>query len=209
MIIKYSKFINESQWDSIYQNYDIKAPRESEEQTLLNLTTVFPRDSRILDIGCGNGQDSLFLGSNGFDVYSTDISGVLINKLKSHYEDGKWIQHDILDRFPFENNFFSLAFSRLSLHYFSKDQLDTIFGEIYRIISPSGRFWFSVKLEQDNYANYNNLNTGYTGVTKKSILTEEDWIDIATKHFKLKSSIKKSGILYGKDANWLEVELYK
>ena len=43
------------------------------------LATVFPAGSRVLELGCGTGEDALFLARRGCDVVATDRSPAMID----------------------------------------------------------------------------------------------------------------------------------
>ncbi len=51
-------------------------------QTLSLIWKNFLANSKILDLGCGQGDDSLFLAKNGFAVVAVDSSNVIIDQLK-------------------------------------------------------------------------------------------------------------------------------
>ena len=46
------------------------------------LRPLFPRGSRVLDLGCGTGEDALFLASLGVDVHGVDVSPAMIEKAR-------------------------------------------------------------------------------------------------------------------------------
>lgn len=55
---------------SIYEKQDwIKLPSIFAEQAI----TYFPESGKILELGLGHGQDSIYFAKEGYEVVSTDI----------------------------------------------------------------------------------------------------------------------------------------
>jgi SAM-dependent methyltransferase len=46
------------------------------------LRLLFPRGARVLDLGCGTGEDALYLASLGVDVCGVDISPAMIERAR-------------------------------------------------------------------------------------------------------------------------------
>lgn len=143
---------------------------------------------KILEISCGNGADAIKLNDLGYKVYSTDYDDGYVNYVNSVI--GNCIKHDTRAPFPYPNNYFNLVYSRLGLHYFTKDELENIFTDINRITKKY--LVFTVKLVND-------IPTG------KVILTKESWNDLVSKDFNIISSKEKTGILYDNESRWLEI----
>ena len=47
------------------------------------LLRVFPRGARLLDLGCGTGEDALFLASRGRRVVGVDISSAMVEEARA------------------------------------------------------------------------------------------------------------------------------
>ncbi len=50
---------------------------------LVNFFKAYPKRNRILDLGCGQGRDALFLGRLGYQVTGIDISDVGIKQMNN------------------------------------------------------------------------------------------------------------------------------
>lgn len=44
---------------------------------------AFPKGARVLDLGCGTGEDALFLGSLGFEVHAVDLAPGMIERARA------------------------------------------------------------------------------------------------------------------------------
>lgn len=94
--------------------------------------------TEVLDLGCGVGNDTLYLTERGFKVIACDYSEVALDHLKKQLKDVKTMQLDISQPLPFKENTFDLIIADLSLHYFDKKTTIEIMKEIRRILKPNG-----------------------------------------------------------------------
>jgi ubiquinone/menaquinone biosynthesis C-methylase UbiE len=101
----------------------------------------FPHNGKLLDLGAGRGQDSRYFANLGYDVTSADISDLGL-RLSAEKTGGdlkiKFLELDIADGLPFEDNSFDVVYARYSLHYFLDEKTKEIFREIYRALKPQG-----------------------------------------------------------------------
>ena len=142
----------------------------------------------ILEISCGNGVDSLQLQELGFKVTCTELNPEYVQNAKDLGLN--CIQHDTKNKFPFSDKEFDLIYSRLGLHYFTEEELNSIFSELQRI---GKKILITVKVVDD-------IKTG------KVILTEEKWKEIVNRFFNIKSFEVKEGQLYGNHSKWIEIK---
>jgi SAM-dependent methyltransferase len=149
----------------------------------------FKPGSKILEISCGNGADAKHLKDLGYDIICTEIDDNYVRNAKNL--GLKCIKHDTRNNFPFEDKQFDLIYAKLSLHYFTKDELNKIFKELRRI---SHNILFTVKVQDDDFK------------TGKIIIPPHHWIGITSNNYgSEKSFYIKEGDLYGKPAKWVEI----
>jgi len=116
---------------------------------------------KILELGCGQGRDSVFFAKYGYDVTATDISENAINfveKIKNEFnlKNLNLFVHDTEKPFDFLNKKFDLIYSNLALQFFDLSQLNEIFSNINRIMNKNSFFLFSTKKPGDKYYNFGN-----------------------------------------------------
>ncbi len=95
-----------------------------------------------LDLGCGIGQYSKWFMENGYEVVSSDISKIALEKVKEF--NSNIISVDMREKLPFEENKFDVVFANLSIHYFSDSDTRNLMNEIKRILKKEGLFIGSV-----------------------------------------------------------------
>ena len=105
--------------------------------------------TEVLDLGCGVGNDTLYLTEQGFKVIACDYSEVALNHLKEQIKDVKTMQIDISQPLPFKENTFDLIIADLSLHYFDEKTTIEIMKEIKKILKPNGHLLARVNSIKD------------------------------------------------------------
>lgn len=94
--------------------------------------------SKILDLGCGLGNDSLYLKRLNKEVIAVDYSKEALDFVSKNIPGIETLELDISNKLPFNDNEFELIIADLSLHYFSSDTTIKIMKEIKRILKDGG-----------------------------------------------------------------------
>lgn len=74
-------------WEKAYQDFETSTFGGPSEE-FHHLTRLLPHGGKVLDLGCGEGRNALFLAEHGFDVTAIDISRQGIRKL-NHLAEAK------------------------------------------------------------------------------------------------------------------------
>lgn len=138
-------------WDVIHSKGNADYYLGKPTQFALEVQQYIPQSSKILELGCGAGNDSLFFAQQGHNMLATDFSDVVIDKNNSRHKDNN-LKFEVLDMslpFKFEDNSFNVIYSRLSLHYFIDNITKKIFEELYRVLKPEGYLCFVCKSIKD------------------------------------------------------------
>ncbi len=153
IIIQYKKGIelksyelseNSEYWDKYYNNKKIALPNSDFSKFALKYIKT---NSSMIDIGCGDGRDSLFFAKNNIKTLGIDFSQVSITKNKIYETDIlKFKKQNLMDIEKL-NKSFEYAYCRFMLHainyeiqeqlflWMSKNISDKIFIET-RIADP-------------------------------------------------------------------------
>ena len=145
-------------WDETYY-MNLK---ESEQDFFNDIWMIKYKDiicninnKNAIDLGCGLGQDSIWLFENGFNVTSCDFSKKATNMFKEIYHNANIMNFDIVDGLPFEPNSVGLVNANLSLHYFDMEKTKEIFDEIYEVLEKGGLFIGRMNSDKNAYVNDN------------------------------------------------------
>jgi SAM-dependent methyltransferase len=118
---------------------------------------LFKREGavRILELGSGQGRDTLFFAKAGFDVYALDYSQegleAIARKASSlGLSSVVTRQHDVRQPLPFPDGFFDGCFSHM-LYCMALTTKDLIFlsGEVRRVLKPDGLNIYTVRNTTD------------------------------------------------------------
>ena len=116
--------------------------KDLEEDLWINDYKDYLNGGTCLDLGCGIGQFSKWFIENGYEVISSDISKIALEKVKEF--NSNVVNVDMREKLPFEDNKFDVVFANLSIHYFSDSDTKELMNEIKRILKKDGLFIGSV-----------------------------------------------------------------
>ena len=133
-----------------------KLPKNKKESTYSvwlddKLDLIKKCGSVILDLGCGNGEDTKFLLDLGFNVISADFSNASISEVSSIPGSHPMI-FDMSDESEWkklEDNSIGTVIANLSLHYFDSQTTKMIMFNIKRILKSPGLLIARVNSSED------------------------------------------------------------
>lgn len=104
----------------------------------------------IIDLGCGFGNDTLYLIQKQKDVIPCDQSYNAISCIKRNFPEISQAEcFDMLDGLPFDDEFCEVVIADLCLHYFTSADTEKIIADIYKILRPNGYLIFRVNSVND------------------------------------------------------------
>lgn len=118
---------------------------EGEKETLEVMSkTEF--NGKWMNLAAGDGRYNNILLEKASGVVAADLDPGALEKLKNNTPNNlrkkiKTKVFNILDPFPFRNEFFDGIFSTGTLHLFPESKLIKIFKEIDRVIKPKGNIF--------------------------------------------------------------------
>lgn len=123
-------------------------------QELLGQTDIYVVDQimkgryapsdKILEAGCGGGRNMDWFVKNDFQVYGIDQSEAAILHLKSKYLDlqEERLQIALVEKIPFEDNYFDHIISSAVLHFAqSEAHFKEMMVEMLRVLKPGGNLF--------------------------------------------------------------------
>lgn len=121
-------------WDKFYS--EKKAPLKSSSFAKFSLRFIKDKkDDILIDVGCGNGRDTLFFLKKGFKCYGIDQSKSIITKNKKIYPKYKkyFLQKDLskINFSKITKKNFSI-YSRFSLHAINDYEEKNFFNNLFK-----------------------------------------------------------------------------
>jgi SAM-dependent methyltransferase len=105
---------------------------------------------KLLDLGCGTGNDVVRLATAGFSVTGLDFSNKAIDLASAKEIPGaEFVQADMTETLPFPQAYFDAVFSNVALHMFDDSTTARIVAEVRRILISGGTFIFHVNSHED------------------------------------------------------------
>jgi len=99
---------------------------------------------RVVDLGCGAGNYSVWLAQQGFDVTGIDISPRAIEhaRILARHKDAscRFIVSDLLDELTDYHGSFDLALDWEVLHHIFPKHREQYTQNVYHLLRPGGRY---------------------------------------------------------------------
>ena len=139
-------------YECIYGSTDDYYWGVNPSEMCLKIISLIPPDKRlkVLDIGCGEGKDAVFLARCGYDVSAFDISGAGIEKTKRLAEKAcvhvNVFKANIWD-YRLDRNY-DILYSSGVLHYVKPSLRDEIFNNYRSHTNVNGLNVFDVFVEK-------------------------------------------------------------
>ena len=148
-----------SYWSDMYSRPNVFGTGPTKLAKMANDLIYDKSIQNILEIGCGQGRDSIFFSEKGYSIETFDISEnaiTFVNKTKKSFnlKNLNAIVHDVTEPFSYSNNFFDFVYSNLALQFFDIDSLEKIFDNIYRVMNDEATILFSTKKKGDKYYDF-------------------------------------------------------
>ena len=129
------RHLNRYPYDSVVSFVCRHAPRD------------IPRgDVRILEVGCGAGNNLAFAAGEGFSVAGIDASPSAIDFARRRFDDER-LAGDLrvgdFSALPFDDGSFDLAVDRAALTCVGRSVARRAVAELHRVLKPGGYFLFN------------------------------------------------------------------
>lgn len=159
-----SAAVEHSSLDAQQQHWDMtfshraemfgEAPSEAAQKA----AALFKQEGKtmLVELGSGQGRDTLFFARNGFRVTAVDYAQVAIDALAAKAQAADVAQlvtalrHDIREPLPFPDDSFDGCYSHmLYCMALTTGELDQLSQEIWRVLRPGGLNIYTVRHTRD------------------------------------------------------------
>lgn len=122
-------------WDQMYRNRHADWDAEPNEFLARDIAGLTP--GAVLDVGCGEGSDAVWLAEHGWHVTAVDISEVALDRGRAADTRHRvnWVQADVLSWQPPTE-----AFDLVATHFLHMPPADrdATFSRLARAVRPGG-----------------------------------------------------------------------
>lgn len=136
-------------WNVFYENTS-----NIEQPSLFakSIIGMLKKNKNLLELGCGNGRDSIYFVHNGLNVTAIDASDVAIQKLQKENIHGNvcFICDDFVCSSTIFVGQFDYCYSRFSLHAINSEQESELIGNVYWVLNEKGKFFIEVRSVNDD-----------------------------------------------------------
>ena len=181
-------------YDLEYRQQDLFGKPYNE---LVDFFAKYPKKGRVLDLGCGQGRDSLILAKLGYDVTGVDSSKVGINQmLQKAKKLNLKVTGIVADIFTFNpERKYDIILMDSVLHFYKKDkEKETKF--LLRILSYVKRYGIVCIFIHRSKPREINLKNIFEGSNTQWNMIVEKYIDFMWKGKTLKKGHQESKIRY-------------
>lgn len=106
--------------------------------------------TKVLDAGCGNGKNSVFLAEMGFNVYGFDLSNEAIKAAKKRLSSGHFVVSAV-NQLPYKDKYFDVVIDVGLFHCVPLNQRNQAIEEMIRVLKPGGYFIIREFVRPENH----------------------------------------------------------
>jgi len=142
---------NLQEWDKLYQSTSQRIWGEEPVGFLQAYTQRFASelsdDSTILDAGTGEGRNLKLIAELPGQLHAVDGSTNALSKIPESYRCRIQVQQAMLDKLPYDDNFFDLIFG---IDIFETlPNIQEVLNEFVRVLKPGGKLLCNIPSEED------------------------------------------------------------
>jgi len=149
--------------------------------------------TKILDHGCGVGQNTVYLARQSLNVSGLDISDSRLSDAKKWLKDEKLhanlIKANFFKKLPYNNEWFDTVISIRAIGHNRKNSIKKAIDEIYRILKCNGYFYLQTAKMTTDIENY--MPSKFRKLTNNTYLQLEGYQKGTIHYLFSESSIKE------------------
>ncbi|MDP7609988.1 MAG: class I SAM-dependent methyltransferase [Candidatus Marinimicrobia bacterium] len=144
MTEKYIVDETQNEWDETYGSDSFRHKNKYPNPEIINFVMKSFGNNhaknkiKILDIGCGWGNNLKFLQDQGFNYYGIDFSKKAVSHCKETFKNVILGDFSLL---PYPDGYFDCVIDRQAIQHNSKSKIITIVNQVYQKLKPGGIFY--------------------------------------------------------------------
>ena len=138
-----------SYWNNYYKKTaDLSKPSRFARFVQANYLS---KGAALLELGCGNGRDSLFFAAQGLKITAVDASDYAITELaQRNVANAEFICGDFVESDLIYARQYDFCYSRFSLHAINAAQEDLLLHNVKNSLKSGGKFFIEVRSVNDD-----------------------------------------------------------
>jgi len=140
--------------DLAYWNtyYNENPPVNNPSNFAKSILPYLQKGKHLVDLGCGNGRDTLFFMENGINVLAVDSSQIAIEALRNKtasLENVELLCGDFINNPKIYNRKYDYFYSRFTIHTIKENEQNILIKNIYNNLHYEGLFFIEVRSIHD------------------------------------------------------------
>lgn len=138
---------NTDYWNQYYQN---KICSTEPSPFAKYVSTLVDAGKTMVDLGCGNGRDTIYFAGRGMKMTAIDLSDSAISILKQQsIPNTEFICADFVNQPDPHGNGYDYAYSRFTIHSINQTQERILLRSIFGALRHGGKFFIEVRSIHD------------------------------------------------------------
>lgn len=139
--------MDKNYWNEFYKQLELI---EKESLFARFVLPYLKEKDKVMDLGCGNGRDSMFFYQNGMEVTAMDASEVAIEGLEKKFGDAiTLLNGDFVEGIGSYKEFFDCLYSRFTIHSITSKQQEALLENAAAAVKKDGLFCIEVRSVKD------------------------------------------------------------
>ena len=195
--IKWHNYKNKRYWTKYYKKHrEMTTPSPFAEYCYNNFF-VNTKDSSLLELGCGNGRDSIFFAKNGINVLGLDIVDEEVRYLNKRklYSNLLFKCADFSEYQKKEN--YDFVYSRFTIHTISEDQEQSTLENSYKNLKNGGLLFIEARsVKDDMFAKSHKISEteGETDHYRRFLIYDKFLENVNSAGFEIVESVEAQGL---------------
>lgn len=139
-------------WDSYYKTHNVPGkPSPFAIYVGKEYFIASEQRKKLIELGCGDGRDSVYFEKIGLDVTAVEQSPTAIHNLNENYANGsiRFIEDDFTEFSTKFDDKFDFAYSRFTLHAVKDENEDKVLKWVFENLKEGGLFLLEVRSTKD------------------------------------------------------------
>ena len=137
-------------WNSYYENH---LPKDGTQSKFAEFVlSKIEKGKDMIELGCGNGRDSLFFIKNGINMTAVDSSSSAIELLNKFCksENSQFVCDDFIKTDLLADKKYDYCYSRFTWHSITVEQEDELLERLKTALKPGGKLFIEARSIHDD-----------------------------------------------------------